>query len=70
MPYLFHRQYWETCGPWELTLERGTPDVRFFDRVAAAGAEFALSFGSVVYHHEAVERRGKRPPGAEGMPEE
>jgi len=70
MPYLFHRRYWERCGPWELTTEKGTPDVRFFDRVAAAGARFALSRSSIVYHHEAVERRGKRPPGAENLPEE
>jgi len=70
MPYLFHRQYWETCGPWELTLEHGTPDMRFFDRLALVGAEFALSLSSIVYHHEAVERRGERPKGAEHLPED
>ena len=70
MPYLFHRRYWESCGPWELTLENGTPDVRFFDRVSAAGAEFMLSYASIIYHHEAVERRRHRPRGAEGMREE
>ena len=70
MPYLFHRKYWEACGPWELTTEKGTPDVRFFDRVAAAGAKFCLSLSSIVYHYEALERRGKRPAGAEDLPEE
>jgi len=71
MPYLFHRKYWERCGPWELQCIHGqSPDVRFFDRVARAGAEFALTKSSVVYHHEAVERRGKRPHGAEYLPEE
>jgi len=70
MPYLFHRTYWRNCGPWELELTNGTPDVRFFDRIAAEGAQFALSESSIVYHHEAVERRGKRPEGTEGMAEE
>lgn len=70
MPYLFHRDYWEECGPWELTLEKGTPDMRFFQRVSDAGAQFALAMGSVVYHAEAVERRGPRPIGAETLKEE
>ena len=71
MPYLFHRKYWENCGPWELECVDGqSPDVRFFDRVAAAGARYAMTDSSIVYHHEAVERRGKRPRGARGMPEE
>ena len=70
MPYLFHRDLWERCGPWELTTENGAPDVRFFNRAAATGAEFAFTHASVVYHHEAVERRGRRPAGAERMSEE
>ena len=71
MPYLFHRKYWESCGPWELECVDGqSPDVRFFDRVHAAGARFAMTDSSIVYHHEAVERRGKRPKGAEHLPEE
>ena len=71
MPYLFHRQYWESCGPWELECtDKQSPDVRFFDRVNEAGAVFALSESSIVYHHEAVERKGKRPVGAEQLEEE
>jgi hypothetical protein len=70
MPYLFHKRYWDQCGPWELTLEKGTPDMRFFQRVADAGAEFALALGSICFHAEAVERRGPRPKGAEDMKEE
>ncbi len=71
MPYLFHKQYWESCGPWELNCVDGQPpDVRFFDRIAAKGARFAMTDSSIVYHHEAVERRGKRPRGAEHLSEE
>lgn len=70
MPYLFHRDYWNACGPWELTLDRGVPDVRFFNRVHAAGATFAMTKASIIYHHEAVERRGRRPAGAEYLKEE
>lgn len=71
MPYLFHRNYWSKCGPWELTCVQGQPpDVRFFNRVSEAGADYGLSQGSIVYHHEAVERRGKRPKGAENLLEE
>jgi hypothetical protein len=71
MPYLFHRDYWQRCGPWELSpIEGEPPDVRFFNRIKQAGAEFALAHDSIVYHHEAVERRGKRPKGAERLPEE
>lgn len=70
MPYLFHRRWWQECGPWELTLENGTPDVRFFDRVAKAGARYTLARDSIIYHAEAVERRGKRPQGAESLTEE
>lgn len=70
MPYLFHKKYWKKCGPWELTCENGTPDVRFFDRVREAGAEYTLAKNSIVYHHEAVERKGARPAGAEHLKEE
>jgi len=71
MPYLFHRRFWNECGPWELRCVDGqSPDVRFFNRVAAAGAEYALSLGSIVYHHEKVERSGIRPMGSEHLPEE
>ncbi len=30
-PYLFHKQWWQQCGPWELQQIPGTdsPDVRF-----------------------------------------
>jgi len=71
MPYLFHWQYWDACGPWELECVDGqSPDVRFFDRIAARGAEFALTDSSIVYHAEAIERRGKRPAGAEDLDEE
>lgn len=70
MPYLFHRRWWNECGPWELELTHGTPDVRFFDRINQAGAEFALTESSIVYHHEAVERRRQRPTGTESLSEE
>jgi len=73
MPWLFHRNWWEKCGPWETTLNADptrAPDRRFFDRVKDAGAEFVLSFASIIYHHEAVERKRVRPKGAEHLPEE
>ena len=71
MPYLFHRKYWKTCGPWELNCVQGEPpDVRFFTRIAEAGAEYCMTPSSIVYHAEAVERRGQRPPGAEHLREE
>jgi len=71
MPYLIHRKYWVECGPWELNLVSGqTPDRRFFQRIHEAGAIFTLSHSSIVYHHEAVERRGARPRGAEHLSNE
>lgn len=73
MPYLFHWSLWDQCGPWETTLNNDptrAPDRRFFDRMHDAGADFALSYASIIYHHEAVERKGKRPPGTEHMPAE
>jgi hypothetical protein len=71
MPYLFHRKWWELCGPWELRKGKpDTPDVRFFRRCKSAGAEFCLSRSSIAYHMEAAERRGRRPVGAEQLPEE
>ncbi len=71
MPYLFHRDIWNACGPWELEVgeHRDPPDRRFFQRVKDAGCEYVMAMDSVVYHHEAVERRtGSRPRGAESMP--
>lgn len=71
MPYLIHKKFWQKAGPWELTItDRQTPDRRFFQRCKDAGAFFTMSHGSIVYHHEAVERRGKRPPGSEHMSNE
>lgn len=73
MPYLLPKGFWESSGPWELRLENSSesPDVRFFDRCKKNGAHFVMSRSSIVYHHEAVERRGnKRPAGAENMREE
>lgn len=71
MPYIFHKKFWDKAGPWELTgISNSTPDRRFFQRCKDAGAYFTMSMGSIVYHHEAVERRGKRPVGAEYMVEE
>jgi hypothetical protein len=73
MPWIMPRAAWIKCGPWENTLAGDparAPDRRFFDRVDAAGFEFALSYSSVVYHHEAVERRRTRPAGAEHLSEE
>lgn len=67
MPYLIPKKYWELAGPWELTLENGTPDRNFFQRCHDNGARFTMSMDSIVYHYEAVERSGKRPKGAEHM---
>lgn len=77
IPYLFHRQWWEKCSPWELTLNWNgkpfnkrthvAPDMRFFGRMAAAGCEFAMTDGCITYHHERVERDRKRPKGAEHL---
>jgi len=70
MPYLIPKKYWEKCGPWDLTITKSTPDRLFFERCHNAGAHFTMSHGSIVYHHEAVERTRKRPPGAEHMKNE
>jgi len=73
MPYLIHKKWWDQCGPWELTgVGRGLdpPDRRFFQRCHDAGAEFVMAMGSIVYHHEGVERGRSRPAGAESLPEE
>lgn len=65
LPYIFHRKWWEKCGPWELRMvDNETPDRRFFQRCHDAGARFTMSHGSVVYHHEAGERLSARPPWA------
>ena len=72
MPYLFHRKWWEKCGPWELEIGANVdpPDRRFFGRMSGAGCKFTMSHSSIVYHHEAVERRGKRPTGTDYMSNE
>lgn len=72
MPYLIPKKYWEIAGPWELIHKAGdTPDARFFERCSRAGAHFTMSRSSIVYHHEAVERRsGNRPIDAKNMREE
>jgi hypothetical protein len=69
-PYALHRSWWARYGPWALRHEGGdAPDRRFFAICADHGAKFLLCRDSIVYHHEAVERRGRRPPGAEHMAE-
>lgn len=71
MPYLFHKKYWEKCGPWGLRHFGGlTPDAMFFGRCSQAGAKFVRVNSSIVYHYEAVERTGRRPSGTENMAEE
>lgn len=72
LPYIVHKTWWEACGPWEPEHEPGEPppDRKFFERCHRAGAKFVLCHDSIVYHHEAVERRsGRRPIGVEDMPE-
>lgn len=69
-PYLLHHSWWKKCGPWAHEFDGiEAPDRRFFRRCALAGAKFLLVHDSIVYHHEAAERRGRRPPGAENIPE-
>lgn len=72
MPYLIPKKFWKIAGPWELMLGReSSPDRRFFQRCKDAGAHFTMSRSSIVYHHEAVERRsGNRPEEAKNMREE
>jgi hypothetical protein len=73
MPYLIPKKFWKMAGPWELLLKgrSDSPDVRFFERCKVAGAHFTMSRSSIVYHHEAVERRsGQRPADAKDMNEE
>jgi hypothetical protein len=74
MPYLFHRKWWEKCGPWDTVFDHEhqapSPDECFFARIDAAGAEFAVTHRSIIYHAEGVERKRTRPPGAERLPEE
>ena len=72
MPYLIPKRFWEVAGPWELVLRHNSsPDRRFFQRCKDAGAHFTMSRSSIVYHHEAVERRsGSRPKSAKNMTEE
>jgi hypothetical protein len=72
IPYLIPKKFWEMAGPWELRLNAAdSPDVKFFERCGKAGAHFTMSRSSIVYHHEAVERRsGARPKDATYMSEE
>jgi hypothetical protein len=72
MPYLIPKRFWEVAGPWELLHRKeDTPDARFFERCSKAGAHFTMSRSSIVYHHEAVERRGgNRPTDAKDMAQE
>lgn len=73
MPYLIPKRFWKAAGPWELLLQKESfsPDRRFFQRCKDAGAHFTMSRSSIVYHHEAVERRsGCRPEVAKNMKEE
>lgn len=71
MPYLIPKIFWDKAGPWELTGISGLPpDKRFFQRCKDAGAKFTMSRSSIVYHHNAVERRGARPKGSEHMKNE
>lgn len=72
MPYLIPKKFWQIAGPWELLLgKESSPDRRFFQRCKEAGAHFTMSRSSIVYHHEAVERRsGNRPEVAKNMSEE
>lgn len=72
MPYLIPKKFWEIAGPWELMLGYPeSPDRRFFERCKKLGAHFTMSRSSIVYHHEAVERRsGNRPDDAKDMSEE
>ena len=72
MPYLIPKRFWKEAGPWELLLGKdSSPDRRFFQRCKDAGAHFTMSRSSIVYHHEAVERRsGQRPDDAKNMEEE
>lgn len=64
MPTIFHRSQWADYGPWETDDIPGQPppDRRFFGRMFYGGIQYRLSRESVVYHHEAVERRREGPP--------
>jgi len=72
MPYLIPKRFWVKAGPWELLLGKdSSPDRRFFKRCHDADAHFTMSRSSIVYHHEAVERRSnQRPNDAKDMNEE
>jgi hypothetical protein len=73
MPYVVNRRWWKSFGPWSPRhdTQRGSepPDRQFFRRCHEGGARFLLCLDSICYHHEAVERRGTRPPGLETMKE-
>jgi len=71
-PYVIHRKWWETYGPWGVEYDhtnKKPPDWMFFQRCHDAGVKYIMVFDSICYHHEAVERRGSRPPGVESMRE-
>lgn len=75
MPYLLHKKWWQECGPWELEMnmakgETEACDHRFFRRCHNAGMKMSMAHGSIVYHHEGVERRRARPSGTEHLVEE
>lgn len=71
LPYLFSRKIWKQCGPWELTLANGTPDVNFFTRVHNAGFKFKKINDSIAYHLGGAERGAtkvyKKPTFSETM---
>lgn len=72
-PYLFHRKWWNKCGPWELHQIPGfaSPDVRFFTKLFALGVRNLWANGSVCYHWGAAERlEYSRHSEAKQMPEE
>lgn len=72
LPYVIHRKWWDRCGPWVprfATHGNDPPDRQFFERCHNHGARHVLVGNSVCYHHEAAERRSRRPPGVENMPE-
>lgn len=60
LPYLFSRKIWNTCGPWELTLKNGTPDVNFFTRVHLAGFKFKKINDSIAFHLGGIERGARQ----------
>lgn len=64
-PYLFSKEMWYKAGPWELTLECGTPDVNFFKKAHRQGFKFIMSLDSIAYHLEGAERGRMEKPAPE-----